>query len=322
MGGGYYNYDEHEAATLARAELSEKQVFKQGSCHPDMNPFGVTLRESRDSDEHPNSRSVIFAFDVSGSMGEIPVTLALKTLPTFMRNAVSILPDAQVLFMAVGNAFESRSPLQVGQFESSDERIDHWLSAMHLEGGGDWNGESYDLAMYFAAHHTSLDCFEKRGEKGYFFMTGDEVWYVASDKAKVAEVIGDSVPENIPIDDVVDALARMYHPFFLIPDPHRARKDSVEKVWRRLLGDCVIVLQSPQDTATAAATLIGIREGRLPDAEAITGQLIGEFGLPEADAARILEAVLPYAEAVARGDGDPPTTRPPIVESPPRRQAG
>jgi len=322
MGGGHYDYDEHQVATQARASLSQAQIFKQGSCHPDMNPFGVKLRESRDSAEHPNSRSIVFAFDVSGSMGEIPVELALKTPPTFMKSALSFLPDAQVLFMALGNVFESKSPLQVGQFESSDEGIDHWLSAMHLEGGGEWRGESYDLAMYFAAHHTSLDCFEKRKEKGYFFMTGDEVWYVYTDRAKLEAVIGDSVPENISIDDVVDGLALMYHPFFLIPDPARAAADGVEVNWRRLLGDCVIVLQSPQDTATAAAILIGIREGKLPDAKAILGQLTGDFGLADADAERVLKAVLPYAEAVARGGGAPPTQRPPIVAAAPRKQPG
>lgn len=313
MGGGRYSYEEHEAATQARAGLTKEQVFAQGSCHPDMNPRGVTFREARDSAAHPASRGIVFAFDVSGSMGEIPLELARKTLPAFMKSVLTVLPDPQVLFMAVGNSFESKSPLQVGQFESEDALIDRWLRDIHLEGGGEWRGESYDLAMYFAAHHTVLDCLEKRGQKGYFFMTGDEVWYLDSDRAKLAEVIGDQVPASIPIDDVVDALARCYHPFFLIPDPARAKHDGVEGHWRRLLGDAVIVLETADDAALVAAMLIGIREGQLADAAAITVKLTGELSLPPATAARVVRTVEPYALAVARGGGDPPTTRPPVT---------
>lgn len=313
MGGGRYSYEEHEAATQARAGLAKEQVFAQGSCHPAMNPYKVTVREARDSAAHPASRGIVFAFDVSGSMGEIPLELACKTLPAFMKSVLTVLPDPQVMFIAVGNAFESRSPLQVGQFESEDALIDRWLRDIHLEGGGEWRGESYDLAMYFAAHHTALDCWEKRGQKGYFFMTGDEVWYLESDRAKLAQVIGDEVPAAIPIDDVVDALARTYHPFFLIPDQARAAHDGVEVNWRRLLGDAVIVLESPADAALVAAVLIGIREGQLRDAAALTAKLGEELGLPPATVARIVRTVEPYAQAVARGGGDPPTTRPPVA---------
>jgi hypothetical protein len=322
MGGGRYSYEEHEAATRARAGLSKEQVFAQGSCHPDMNPRGVQVRESRDSAAHPASRGIVFAFDVSGSMGEIPIELAQKTLPAFMKSVLTVLPDPQVMFIALGNAFESRSPLQVGQFESENTRIDHWLRTIHLEGGGEWRGESYDLAMYFAARHTALDCLEQRGQKGYFFMTGDEVWYVDTDRAKVAELIGDDLAANLPIDTVVDELAARYHPFFLIPDPARAQHDSVEIHWRRLLGDAVIVLEEPGDAALAAAMLVGIREGQLADAAAITAKLTGELNLPAAIAARVVRAVEPYARAVAAGGGDPPTTRAPIKPAAPSRMPG
>ena len=29
--------------------------------------------------------------------------------------------------------------------------------------------------MYFMARHTSLDCHEKRGQRGYLFIIGDEL---------------------------------------------------------------------------------------------------------------------------------------------------
>jgi hypothetical protein len=47
-------------------------------CHQAMNPFGVAQRESRDSDAHPQSLAIAVIFDVTGSMGSIPVTLQKK----------------------------------------------------------------------------------------------------------------------------------------------------------------------------------------------------------------------------------------------------
>jgi uncharacterized sporulation protein YeaH/YhbH (DUF444 family) len=50
-----------------------------------MNPKGVRLRESRDSPDHPESLSVAFALDVTGSMGQIPKLLATEQFPKFQR---------------------------------------------------------------------------------------------------------------------------------------------------------------------------------------------------------------------------------------------
>jgi hypothetical protein len=148
MGYGSYSLEAHEALIQSRTAAPSASVFSRGDCDPAMSPHGLRFRESRDSAEHPNSVGIVFALDVSGSMGEIPRQLATKTLPTFMSSVLTVLPDPQVLFIAFGNAFADRSPLQVGQFESKAELIDRWLSASHLEGGGGGLGESYDLAMY------------------------------------------------------------------------------------------------------------------------------------------------------------------------------
>src|SRR5262249_47180340 len=126
MGYGNYSIDAHLAITAARAKKSQAEVFTESKCHPSMNPFGVRARESRDSEAHPESVGVVFALDVSGSMGEIPVQLATKTLPTFMESVVTVLPSPQILFIAFGNAYADQSPLQVGQFESEAGLIDQW----------------------------------------------------------------------------------------------------------------------------------------------------------------------------------------------------
>lgn len=301
MGYGDYDLQAHQAATDARATRGADQIFQQNDCHPSMNPYGVKFRESRDSAKHPNSVGIVFALDVSGSMGEIPKQLATRTLPTFMASALEVLPDAQVLFLAFGNAYADRSPLQVGQFESEAALIDKWLAETHLEGGGGGLGESYDLAMYFAARHTAMDCLKVRGKKGYFFMTGDEVPFTAVDTDKVRGLIGDTLEANIPIHEMTAELLRSFHAFFLIPDKTRAQSYDCEIVWRRLLGDRVIVLETPEDTAIACALLIGIQEGQLKDEAAIAARLEELHGRTGEARDRVVRVVAPYAEALARG---------------------
>lgn len=301
MGYGNYSVEAHEALIQSRAVLPREAVFARNDCDPAMNPRGVRYRESRDSPEHPESVGIVFALDVSGSMGEIPQQLATKTLPTFMESVCTVLSDPQVLFMAFGNAYADRSPLQVGQFESDAALIDRWLRACHLEGGGGGLCESYELAMYFAARHTAMDCLEKRKKKGYFFMTGDEPPFFELNAEQVRGLIGDDLQGNIVVWEVVKELLQSFHAFFLIPDAARAQIESCGAIWRALLHERCVVLATPEDTAVACALLVGIQEGRLRDVPAIERQLESELGRTGEARDRVVRAVAPFAEALARG---------------------
>ncbi|MRR30716.1 VWA domain-containing protein, partial [bacterium] len=184
MGYGNYSQAAHDALLKGRTNIPAQQVFKQSQCHPLMNPHGVKLRESRDGSDHPQSISIVFALDVTGSMGDIPRLLATKQLPVFMKVLMGCeIPDPQLMFMAIGDAYSDSSPLQVGQFESTAELMDQWLTWSYLEGGGGGSGEeSYELGMYFLAAHTEMDCMVKRKKRGYLFMTGDEFPYAVLPK--------------------------------------------------------------------------------------------------------------------------------------------
>lgn len=272
MGHGNYSYQAHQALTAQRASLPTQRVFTQTKCHPLMNPKGVKFRECRDSKDHPNSIGIFFALDVSGSMGEIPEAIARKELPGFMKTLLDCgVADPQVLFCAFSDVASNEAPLQVGQFESTAQLMDQWLTWCWLEGGGRTAYESYELAMYFAARHTAMDCVEKRKKKGYFFMTGDEPSYDAVKKNEVHDIIGDDIPGDLPLARVVEELGRTYEAYFLIPDPGRGAK--VAPFWRGVLGKHTIIMETPADTCAVAAGLVALTEKLVPDLNGLAKRL-------------------------------------------------
>ncbi len=297
MGNGNYSLDAHEALLRSRANIPVQQVFKQDKCHPLMDPKGVRLRESRDGADHPQSLGIVFALDVTGSMGEIPKLMANQQLPTFMKILLDCqVRDPQILFMAVGDAFSDNAPLQVGQFESTAELMDQWLTWSYLEGGGGGTGqESYELGLYFLAMHTEMDCMVKRKKRGYLFMTGDEIPYPTLSKHVVEAVIGDKLDDDLSCEEIVAELQKSFTPFFIIPD--RARAKRCERRWRDLLGDNVICLEAPVDVCHVTAGAMLLNEGRATSLEELAA-LLSSAGLPPERKGKVIQSLTPFAEVV------------------------
>lgn len=312
MGYGQYSHAAHAALVADRADASSEDVFRQRGVHPLMDPKGLRLRESRDSPDHPNSLAVAFALDVTGSMGEIPELLARRDLPTFMQLlGDSGVVDPQLCFLAVGDATSDRSPLQIGQFESTGELMDQWLTSTHIEGGGGGTGhESYELVFYALAQHTDADCKAKRGVKGYCFLTGDELPYAAVSRHQVEHLFGETLDEDIPIDEAIAAAAEDWHLFFLIPDPVRAK--NVEARWHRLLGDHVVVLESADDVCAVAAGIVALGEKALPGLDALVAKWRAAGMAPErvAGAARALERYAALQGGAGRAPAGSGASRP------------
>jgi len=299
MGHGSYSYDAHHALLDHRTGSAES-VFTQRGCHPLMNPHGVRFRESRDSVDHPHSLGVVFALDVTGSMGDIPRLLATEQLPGFMKLLYDCgVPDPQLLFMAIGDGVSDSAPLQVGQFESTGELMDAWLTRAWLEaGGGGTNEESYELGLYFLARHTSLDCVEKRGKKAYVFMTGDERPYPVLARSIVHRVVGDELDDDVKVEAIVAEARKTYEPFFIIPD--QRRRMQCEREWRRLLGENVLCVNDPEDVCYAAAGALLINEGLVPGLSELVA-VFNKAGLPQKQAEGVVRALEPFA--ATRGIG-------------------
>lgn len=294
MGYGNYSFDAHAALTAGRVHQARTEVFKQTQCHALMNPKGLKVRECRDSVDHPDSLGIAFALDVTGSMGDIPHLLAKQELPSFMKLLTACgVVDPQLMFMAIGDATSDHTALQIGQFESTAELMDQWLTWSYLEGGGGGTGqESYELGFYLAAQHTDMDNWVKRKKKGYLFMTGDELPYPAVSRHQVESLLGEKLDEDIPIEEVIAAAAETYHLFFLIPDLARAKR--CEPRWKQLLGDHTICMESPKDACSVAAAIVGLTEKRLPDLDTLASVLAAN-GVDPGHVGSTIRAVQNYA---------------------------
>ena len=282
MGGSYWSNDDHVARQEIRAR-NNIPVFqhhedvisgKVSALHEALDPKKMKngVREARDSAAHPNSIPIIFALDETGSMSQVPKIVQSK-LGKLMTTVLTkgYVADPQILFCAFGDAHTGhgmgsweQAPFQVGQFESGLEMEDD-LTKDFLEGnGGGQNMESYDLALYFAVHHTRTDAWEKRQRKGYLFITGDEHSYKVLDSATIHRVFGGERPDtDYTIERLVKDAQERYHVFFLIPGgSSHASSPALHQHWAGLLGeDHVIHLTDPNQVCDVVALTIGITEG-------------------------------------------------------------
>ncbi|MET7423210.1 hypothetical protein [Dactylosporangium sp. NPDC005555] len=266
MGSGIWSTDVYDAADRYRRATGASAFAYSDSgartVHSALDPKGVGKRESRDSDEHPDSVAIAVMFDVTGSMGSVPRVLQQK-LPQLLGLLLrkGYVKDPQILFGAIGDATCDRVPLQVGQFES-DNRLDEDLGRFVLEGGGGGQmTESYELAMYFMARHTDIDCWTKRGKRGYLFIIGDEQAYSRVKPNEVRDVIGDNLGEPIGLRAIVDEVRRMYDTYYILPaGSSYAGNTTILDFWKDLLGQNVISLDDLDAVCETIALTVGLGE--------------------------------------------------------------
>lgn len=262
MGHGGYSYSSRtkRASTAGYHTKSAREIFRERKINNAMNPNGVDIRESRDSDEHPNSLAIILGLDVTGSMGSIPHYLVKTGLPHIMQGIIdSGCPDPQLLFLGIGDHdcdhWDGRkgddAPLQVGQFESGDEMLDHWLTTVFIEGGGGGNeGESYHLAWYFAGFHTSIDCFEKRNQKGLLFTIGDEPVLPDLSQEAIRNIMGNSPQTGYSTPELLDKAREMYEVYhFHLLQGSNGRNPGVQDGWKQLMEDNLLMIERKEDVA-------------------------------------------------------------------------
>lgn len=252
MGGGSYSYSTSVArASNVYQSMDRSEVFTSTSLNPQMD-IKNKIRECVDSEEHPNAFPIIIGLDVTGSMGRIPYELITNSLPQIMKKIMDEgVKDPQVCFLGIGDSRCDNAPLQVGQFESSDELMEKWLKLVYLEGHGGGNGgEDYGLAWYFAARCTSVDSFKKHGRKGVVITIGDEPIHMTISRNAIKELFG-SAEANINVVDLLNEARSEWDIYHINVPDYSGRKALTKSCWNELLQDKVLHIEA--DTKEAIA---------------------------------------------------------------------
>jgi len=265
MGGGSWSDDAFRSISSSKKYKSATEIFSSKES-VDMTPKVLIdkNRESRDSDEHPESLAVMVFLDVTGSMGMVPENIVKNNLGGLMNTIIDNgIKDPQVLFGAIGDHISDNSPLQLGQFESDTVLIDSWLTKMYLEGrGGGGNHESYLLAWLAAGRHTSIDCFEKRSVKGFLFTIGDERSHTSIDTAGLKKVMGYPQADDVTDEQLLAEAQRMYNVYHIHVNETSYKDDTlVFNYWKKMIGQNFIVLEDYTTICETIATIIAMQNG-------------------------------------------------------------
>ena len=262
-GRSYYR----SSSSRARSTTNVREVFRATTIADALNPNGVMLRESCDSDHNPKSNAIIIGLDVTGSMGFIAYEIAKEGLGTLIEGILERKPvsDPHILVAAIGDVRTDRAPLQISQFEA-DDRIVKQLEELYIEGnGGGNNTESYDLPWYFAGTKTAIDCYTKRKQKGYLFTVGDEMPPVGLSQRHIEKVFGVSDETGYTPAELLRMAEEKYHVFHIIVEQghyvQRTGRDRVVGAWRELMGKRAIPLDNYTNLPEVALAAMELSEG-------------------------------------------------------------
>lgn len=261
MGYGSYSNTAYDDLKSSFAGKSDDEVFANRTMMDEMSPLGLGIRESRDSDEHPQSLAIALLLDVTGSMGKLPKILARETLSNLMETLLNHgVKDPHVLFGGIGDQYSDSAPLQVGQFESTAELLLKWLTGLWLEGGGGGTRhESYPLAWLMAARHTSIDCFEKRGQKGFLFTVGDETFHKVLEPSALKKILGYDESSELTATQLFHEASRIYNIFHIHCQQGSYRDDTqIFNDWKELLGQRFFVLEDIEKVPEIVASTIAL----------------------------------------------------------------
>jgi len=273
MGRGRWDETTYRSYASSVKSKSRQEVFKSTRMLDDLNPKLIQMRESRDSEQNPESTPIIIGLDVTGSMGYLAEKMAKEHLGTLVDYILDRLPvtDPHIMFMGIGDAVAGDSaPLQVTQFEA-DTTIIPQLEGIWLESrGGGNNYESYELPWAFAAHKTASDAWDKRQKKGYIFTIGDEEFPGSTDQIFFKKAISEGLPQTATPEDIYDAASERYHVFHLVVKEGsyaRSRSKDVLNRWRDKIGKRALMLTDSDRVAEVIVSAIAVSEGKTPEEE-------------------------------------------------------
>ncbi len=250
MGGA--SFDPGHFASFTASHVAGKtthQIFSATSLRDSLDPMRMKnmMRESCDDAVCPESTAIIVGLDETGSMHVIPKYMVDTGFPNLFEEIYDRKPvtNPHIMFMGIGDDKMDRHPMQISQFEAGMSLAPQ-LTDIYLEGNGGGNGtEGYTFAWYMAAMHTKIDCFEKRGKKGFLFTVGDEGPNMILRKSDIQRVVGTEVAADLTAQQLLDMVSRQYHIFHVMVEEgnhFRHYGKDVTRAWRNLLGERALLM--------------------------------------------------------------------------------
>lgn len=256
-GGSYYDRDVTDRSLRTARGYSSfaSQTVSRTSASPKTAPLNRRFRLTCAS-------PLVYAFDVTGSMGDLPLIICDK-LPMIAGQLAmqKYLDDPLVSLAAVGDVFSDTAPLQVCD-PTSIKKLDPWLKMLWLErGGGGQHYESYEFLAYFYARC----CEMKNARTPIFLFTGDESFRETLPANTLQKHFGGEHPQNVNAADIFRELKKQFcGNVFLIHRYYRDYDldDEIVKQWSNTLGrECVIKLQNDLAIADVTLGIIAIASG-------------------------------------------------------------
>lgn len=275
--GGDARWDSRSWDAYTDAHVSGKstdRIFTSRGMKDAYDPAKIGLRESRDSAISPNSTAISLFLDVTGSMGMLAEKMMrgdLNTTASELQNRAPV-SDPQIMIGAVGDAECDTSPLQLTQWESSTV-LAKQTTELFLEGGGGANvGESYLLPHVFLSRKSEMDCWTKRGRKGFLVTIGDEPVLERVTRAQATKFLGVQLEHDLSAEECILQASERFELLHIVVAQGNGcaggRRDRVVSQWNRLLPQRTIVLEDHTKLAETIVSAIQVIEGAGKDSVA------------------------------------------------------
>lgn len=210
---------------------------------------------------------LIIACDVTGSMEDWPTTIFSKLPYLELEGQEYLGKGMEICFMAVGDAFTDRYPLQARPF-TKGTKLKKRLTELVVEGnGGGQSKESYDLAALYCARKISMP---RAINKPILIFVGDEGVYDFIDKQQALVWVSEKLKGRLSAKSVFDELKRIYS-VYIVRKPYNQHGDrmsgknlEIHKQWVSFLGeDHVSILPDPNRVVDVIFGILAKETGRV-----------------------------------------------------------
>lgn len=236
-GSGGYDYSD------AAPKKSDEEYAKQaGSAYSGRESKGVPPPRGK-TVQSDSPTPLVFAVDVTGSMGEWPKIIFNK-LAVLYSEASLWLPEVEISFAAIGDAFSDRHPVQICDFGKGRDLEAHINSFYPEGGGGGQHRESYELFAYYYTRHCELP----KAIKPLFVYCGDEGFYETIRKRMVHDLFGDDLAQDLDAYQVFADLGKKFSVYNLrVTYGDAAKEEEIRAQWQKAIGvERVLRLEDPR----------------------------------------------------------------------------